>query len=128
MCELNRSPSHRPRTVNSLAMPSITNMPNQIARFDEDFKALDLIGGTTIAKVFRCQNKLDGLIYTVKIFKQPIDSKSRFYLDDELLTEVNQALSNASLNILFESPYIVRFYNAWIEDDRLHLVVVKRVN
>lgn len=38
---------------------------------------------------------------------------------------INEAMALASLNAVLESPYIVRFYNAWLEDNRLHLVVAK---
>lgn len=36
---------------------------------------------------------------------------------------MNEALALSSLNVAYENPNIVRFYNAWYESDRLHLVV-----
>lgn len=43
--------------------------------------------------------------------------------EDTLTFAINEAMALASLNAILESPHIVRFYNAWLEDNRLHLVV-----
>jgi hypothetical protein len=44
------------------------------------------------------------------------------------MSNINQALNEAqalaSLSVLDENPFIVRYYSAWIEDDRLYLVVI----
>ena len=44
-------------------------------------------------------------------------------------TENNQALKEAqalaSLSALDDNPFVVRYYNAWIEDDKLYLAVEK---
>lgn len=36
---------------------------------------------------------------------------------------VNEVQALASLSALDENPFIVRYYNVWVEDDLLYLVV-----
>ena len=38
---------------------------------------------------------------------------------------VSEAQALASLNAFDDNPYIVRYFNAWIEDQRLYIVVSK---
>ena len=40
---------------------------------------------------------------------------------------LNEAHALASLSALDDNPFVVRYYNAWIEDDKLYLAV-KRSN
>ena len=55
-------------------------------------------------------------MYAVKITTKSLQKSN-------LKFAVNEALALASLNAAYENPNIVRFYNAWYENDRLHLVV-----
>lgn len=36
---------------------------------------------------------------------------------------MNEALALSSSTILLENPYLVRFYYAWLEENKLYLVV-----
>lgn len=86
-----------------------------MARFDLDYSAISTLGKSYASHVFKCQNRLDGLVYAVKIFKQEIRS--------EHLRQVHEALAVVARNDFFENTYLVRFFCGWIEDKRLHVAV-----
>jgi serine/threonine protein kinase len=67
--------------------------------------------------VFKCQNKLDGLIYAIKCTSIKLRGENN---EGQAL---NEAQALASLSASDENPFIVRYYNAWIEDDKLYLAV-----
>ena len=47
---------------------------NQITRFENDFAVLETLGSGHFGKVYKCQNKLDGLIYAIKVTTNCIKS------------------------------------------------------
>lgn len=59
---------------------------------------------------------MDGLYYAVKITTKSIQKSNMHFA-------VNEALALASLNAMYDNPNIVRYYNAWYEEERLHLVM-----
>lgn len=112
--ELNRTPSSRPRQVSAGVNSGGISIP-EIARFDLDYRAMSTLGKTYASHVYKCQNKLDGLVYAIKIFKQEIHP--------EFLRQVHEALAVVARNDFFENLYLVRFFCGWIEDKRLHVAV-----
>lgn len=81
-CELNRSPSSRPRTFtlkdfdpnNSFNASRNYSVKDQLSRFDDDYQVVETIGSSTLAGVFKCRNRLDGLNYAIKIYSHPVTS------------------------------------------------------
>lgn len=73
------------------------------------------LGSGEIGTVYKCQNKLDGLIYAIKCAHNK--------LKDDNSQALNEAQALASLSALDDNPFVVRYYNAWIEDDKLYLAV-----
>ena len=86
------------------------------SRFSEDYNIIETLGTGNFGTVYKCQNKLDGLIYAIKCTKVKYKGTSNGQA-------VNEAQALASLSALDENPFVVRYYNAWSEDDRLYLVV-----
>ena len=74
-------------------------------------------------------NKIDGIEYAVKVIKY---KKKGSYHHSHLLTRLgvshfgqalNEVQALASLSALDENPFIVRYFNVWMEEDLLYLVV-----
>jgi len=94
------------------------NKPEQpSSRFDTDYEVLEVLGSGYFGTVYKCQKKLDGLIYAIKC------TKNKFKGQNNLNQALNEAQALASLCALDENPFIVRYYSAWIEDDRLYLAM-----
>lgn len=88
------------------------------------------MGRGSFGTVYKCLNKIDGGIYAVKCTKNKITGKIRKLITlKKIGSESKKALLNeAQALALFskeENPTIVRYYNTWIEDDRLYIVVKK---
>jgi translation initiation factor 2-alpha kinase 4 len=76
------------------------------SRFASEWEVLDKLGRGGFGEVFRARRKLDGQIYAVKVIQA---SKTSEALED-MLREV-------SLLAKLNHPYVVRYYNAWIEHE-----------
>lgn len=66
--------------------------------------------------MYKCSHKLDKNEYAVKETFRKFVGRHRAYGLNEI-----QAL--ASLTAIEENTNVVRYYNSWIEDDKLYLVV-----
>ena len=77
-------------------------------------------------------NKFDKMIYAIKCTKNRI--KGKYILLNILIKSIkigtrtkhlslHEAQALASFSSFDENSYIVRYFNAWIEDERLYLVV-----
>mmetsp|Transcript_8670 Transcript_8670/g.38579 ORF Transcript_8670/g.38579 Transcript_8670/m.38579 type:complete len:523 (-) Transcript_8670:3325-4893(-) len=82
------------------------------SRYKDDFEEIAEIGKGSFGRVFKCQMRLDGLMYAVKSTKRKIRGRGQL---QDVLREV-YALAAMSTN-----PYVVRYYSAWIEDDYLYI-------
>mmetsp|Transcript_15992 Transcript_15992/g.36611 ORF Transcript_15992/g.36611 Transcript_15992/m.36611 type:complete len:593 (-) Transcript_15992:75-1853(-) len=83
-------------------------------RFDRDFENAKVIGSGSFATVYRARNRLDKQEYAIKKTKKSLprgEARRR-----EMLQEVQTLAAVASDST---SPYIVRYFGAWIEDERL---------
>ncbi len=81
------------------------------SQFDRNFDIIQKIGGGNFGVVYKCQNKFDKLLYAVKIMKK------------KKLQGLNEAQALASLNVLYGSNYIVRYFNSWEENGSVFIVM-----
>lgn len=86
------------------------------ARFNEDFIEISNIGKGHFGSVVRCQNKLDGIEYAIKITEET-HPKRRLNMYEAL----QEAYALAALSVSSENPYIVRYYRGWIENEQLYI-------
>lgn len=82
----------------------------EYSRYDEDFKEECDLGTGSFGKVSKCIHRYDGMNYAVKQTTKNFKSQKHV---QEALREI-QAMA-----VLGDSPYIVRYYGAWIEDGKL---------
>jgi len=95
-----------------------THRLSAFSRFEHDYDVLENLGTGDHGTVYKCQNKLDGLIYAIKC------TNSKLKIENSQNNHVlHEAHALAALSALDENPYIVRYYNAWIEDGKLYLVM-----
>ena len=96
--------------------------------------SVKVIGSGHFGTVYKCVNKIDGLAYAVKsiIYKKKGTFLAKvFPFDNQQLVGVsymNQAINEvqalASLSSMDDSnPNIVRYYNVWIENETIFIVV-----
>mmetsp|Transcript_64523 Transcript_64523/g.74101 ORF Transcript_64523/g.74101 Transcript_64523/m.74101 type:complete len:577 (-) Transcript_64523:1673-3403(-) len=86
------------------------------SRYHNDFEELECLGRGQFGSVFRCRHRLDCLEYAVKCTKNKFKGCN-------MDTILHEAFALAALSVYDENPYIVRYYTAWIEDDRLYMVM-----
>eukprot|EP00978_Attheya_sp_CCMP212_P036864 scaffold170191_cov54-Attheya_sp.AAC.8 len=87
------------------------------SRFSDDFEIVGELGQGSFGTVYKCLSKLDGCTYAVKAGRR----KCKGVLDrDRMLKEVYAlaALSDHSDGAAF---HIVRYHQAWMEDNRLYI-------
>jgi len=85
-------------------------------RFSTDFDTLGCIGTGHYGKVYKCRNKLDGVNYAVKITNDSIKST-------QIKFALNEVVALASVGVLKDNNYIVRYHNCFLENSKLHLVM-----
>jgi len=85
----------------------------ECSRFDTEYMDRRLIGEGHFSAVYRARHKVDGCEYAIKRCKKGSAPTCRFRTHKE-------AEAIATLNCVF-SPYIVRYFDAWVEDCRLHI-------
>lgn len=88
------------------------------SRFETEFEVLDEIGKGHFGVVTRCRNRLDGLEYAVKITNHKWRGECG---KREALQEV---FALSALSVCDDNPYIVKYFNGWIEDSKLYIVVI----
>jgi len=87
------------------------------SRFSDDFEIVGELGQGSFGTVYKCLSKLDGCTYAVKAGRR----QCKGVLDrDRMLKEVYAlaALSDHSDGAAF---HIVRYHQAWMEDNRLYI-------
>ncbi|KAI9905385.1 hypothetical protein PsorP6_014353 [Peronosclerospora sorghi] len=83
-----------------------------VAKYLSEFSELGLIGSGSFSKVYKCIKKIDGWVYAVKKSKRHFRGKA----DTERALREVQALAALS-----SSNHVVRYFDAWIEDDLLYI-------
>ncbi|KAL0591624.1 hypothetical protein ABG067_001225 [Albugo candida] len=99
------------RQRQSLPLAFETNTKN-LSRYLCDFVEKQLIGAGSFSKVFKCLKKMDGWIYAVK------KSKRHFKGNADMQRSLREVQALAALS---DSQHIVRYFDAWIEDDLLYI-------
>ena len=102
---------------NSLVLSKKDSINSFESRFETEFEVLEEIGNGHFGVIKRCRNKLDGLEYAVKITKHKWTGE---YGKLEALQEV---FALSALSVCGDNPYIVKYFNGWIEDSKLYIVV-----
>ena len=97
-------------------------------RFLQDYEEGNLIGRGNFGSVVKSTNRLDGLEYAVKISQKPNKKSTRLapliFKGSTILEEaLHEVFALSALSVAGENPYIVRYYNGWIENDQLYIVV-----
>lgn len=92
-------------------------------RYMDDFVELEEIGKGTFGTVFKCQRRLDGLMYAVKVSSKPILKEKealealREVYAESVLTggqEEDDRFANLKCRI-------IQYFSSWATDDRLYI-------
>jgi len=84
-----------------------------ISRYQQEFLELEEIASGEFGTVKKARHCLDGMIYAIKVTKNPIKDNSR----DEKVA-MNEIFAHAAL---IKHKNIVRYYNSWAEDGKLYI-------
>lgn len=99
------------------AMPGIGIGMPPASRFQSDFEVLSVIGSGSFGEVYRARSRVDGMEYAVKCtrrrFKGQAD-RARYLQEVKALAKVCNSDSEEVL-------HVVRYHQAWIEDERLYM-------
>jgi len=88
----------------------------EFSRLTNDYQILEVLGRGSFGKVYRCINKVDKNQYAIKETFRSFTGKNKVY-------GLNETQALASLTAIGDSIHVVRYYNSWIEDDKLCLVM-----
>jgi wee1-like protein kinase len=88
---------------------------SKTSRYEEDFEQLAVLGKGSFGTCFKSVKRLDGCVYAVKRTNRRI----RGDIDRNHVLKEVYALS--SLCNAEETPHVVRYFSAWIEDGHLYI-------
>lgn len=88
------------------------------SRLSQDFQIVGTLGDGSFGTVYKCLSRLDGCTYAIKASKRRAKGRS----DRERMLQEVKALAVLSDVSDVAAFHIVRYHQAWIEDDRLHIV------
>jgi len=106
-----------PRSRMNFSPPS-PEAPKEISRFEQDFDIIGTLGSGCFGTVYKCLSRLDGCTYAIKAAKHRAKgnlARTRMLQEVKALAELSDVSDMAAF-------HIVRYHQAWIEDDRLHIV------
>ena len=89
--------------------------PPPTNRFEYEFETLGTLGAGSFGTVFKVKKRLDGCLYAVKRINQTFFSGAA---RERVLKEV---YALAAVCNEHENPHVVRYFSAWMEDDRLYI-------
>jgi len=112
-------------STNYINSPSSSSTPTSVypqqqftsSRFATDFEEVGQLGSGSFGTVYKCMSRLDGCIYAIKIAKRKAKGKTDL---ERMKTEVY------AMAAICDKPdtgtfHIVRYHQAWLEDDRLYM-------
>jgi serine/threonine protein kinase len=87
------------------------------SRFHSDFDIIDELGNGSFGNVYKVLSRLDGCMYAIKVAHRPAKGNAD---KDRMLKEVYAlaALSDQADTATF---HIVRYHQAWMEEQRLYI-------
>lgn len=89
--------------------------PPTLSRFAQDFKIVDTLGSGSFGNVYSCLSEIDGQMYAVKASKGKAKSSS----DKKRMLQEVKALAELSDVSDVAAFHIVRYHQAWMEEDDL---------
>mmetsp|Transcript_14793 Transcript_14793/g.27829 ORF Transcript_14793/g.27829 Transcript_14793/m.27829 type:complete len:728 (-) Transcript_14793:90-2273(-) len=90
----------------------------ETSRLSQDFQIIGTLGDGSFGTVYKCLSRLDGCTYAIKASKRRAKGRS----DRERMLQEVKALAVLSDVSDVAAFHIVRYHQAWIEDERLHIV------
>jgi tRNA A-37 threonylcarbamoyl transferase component Bud32 len=90
----------------------------EASRLSQDFQIIGTLGDGSFGTVYKCLSRLDGCTYAIKASKRRAKGRS----DRERMLQEVKALAVLSDVSDVAAFHIVRYHQAWIEDERLHIV------
>jgi len=88
-------------------------VPDNMSSTRDDFDFMERAGRGASSVVFKARRKADGKVYCVK----EIDMSAVVPEEEE------QALREVQLLASFEHPYVIRYYDSFLDDEILHIVM-----
>lgn len=91
------------------------------SRFEHDFEVLKAIGSGSFGTVHKVKSRLDGLLYAVKSTRARSKGKAH---RERMLAEVFALATLSAEHSRLDhegARHVVRYYQAWIEDERLYI-------
>lgn len=89
--------------------------PPTLSRFAQDFKIVDTLGSGSFGNVYSCLSEIDGQMYAVKASK----GKAKGSSDKKRMLQEVKALAELSDISDIAAFHIVRYHQAWMEEDDL---------
>lgn len=96
-----------------------TTPQSKASWLEKEFTKISSLGSGHFGYVLRCRNNTDQFEYAIKVTFTRISNPSE-QAQAQYLQEM-QTLS--ALSVKSECPHIVRYFNSWIERDRIHIVM-----
>lgn len=88
----------------------VTLENSNISRYHQEFYELSLLGNGEFSSVYKCINRLDGCMYSIKKSIKPIKDS---------INERNALKEVYAHAVLGEHQNVVRYFSAWAEDNRM---------
>ncbi|CAK4080389.1 unnamed protein product [Aphanomyces euteiches] len=101
----------RKRKKKSISPPLFLGV-SSASKYLSEFVELEVVGSGAFSKVFKCIKRFDGWTYAIKKSKRHFRGQSD---KQRALREVH------ALAALSGSAHIVRYFDAWVEDDLLYI-------
>ena len=87
------------------------------SRYEQDFEQLEYLGSGAFGDVWKVRNRLDGIYYAVKRVRickvRETESAEQVVASNK---DVNRILREVTTLGRIQSPYVLRYHQAWIEE------------
>lgn len=90
---------------------------SRTSRFEEDFQVIGQLGSGSFGTVYKCISRVDGCLYAVKAVKR----EARGELERRNMLKEVYALAALCSQADTSAFHIVRYQQAWMEDNRLYI-------